>query len=327
MSKKISEKEILKDLQRIFEKLGRPFTTGDYSRFGKFHRDNLPKRFGSFNEALKKAGLAEKFEKALEDRREDILSMKEPKKPIIVEPKWFKKISKGNKKQAKDKTIFIIPDLHFPFHDERYVKAMLTAIAEEQPTYCISMGDQLDFFSFSKFSKTLNLTTPYDEYARAKFLLDTMWKTIQKISPKTQCFMLLGNHSERIRSRLLGQSPQLEGFIDFNKIFDVKHVTRTNSAREAITIEGIKFVHGYFSTKEKHFHHFNSNVVFGHTHKAYILYFGEGKFEFNVGCGINEKAIPFSYTRSSTTGWQKGYGIIRIRNKKPYPEFIPYYEN
>lgn len=324
MAKKISDKEILIDLQKVFRKLGRPFTTGDYSRHGSHHRDILPARFGSFSEAIKKAGLAEKFEKAVENRREEILSMKEPKKPIIIKPSWAKKVLKKGQKREKEVVIFIMPDKHFPFHDEKYIEAMVADIAITQPDYVIDMGDMQDFFCFSKFSRTANLTTPHDEYMRGRLLVETLWKTIKKISPKSKCYQLLGNHEERLRSRLLGQSPELEGFVDFNKIFDVDGVIRTNSTRESIVIEGITFVHGLFNPIGAHMRHFHTSVVYAHTHSASIVWFGNGLFEFNCGCGINEKSIPFGYTRSTTTKWQKGWGKIKIRSGKYYPEFIPF---
>ena len=53
-----SEQELLDDLKRIADKLGRnKFSSREYDQIGKYTSGTMGVRFGSWNKALQKAGL------------------------------------------------------------------------------------------------------------------------------------------------------------------------------------------------------------------------------------------------------------------------------
>jgi predicted phosphodiesterase len=326
MAKLVTKQDIIEDLRRVFKQLGRSFNTADYGRTGKFHRDNIPKRFGSFDNALEEAGLKEEF-RELESKRRLEVAGDTKTKIKSIQPKWSKIKASSKKHNKKDKTIFIISDLHVPFMNEIYIEKMLKAIALEKPDYVVQIGDAFDLYSFSRFAKTANLATPNEEFIRGKMLVEKLWKTIQKIAPKAKLYQLSGNHESRLTSRLINNAPELEPFVDFQKPFEIKGVTRLTSAREFLELENIIFCHGYFSPSGAHVRHFAKSVVFGHSHRGRVEWFNEELFELNVGHLCNTKALPFSYTQSVITKWKAGWGIIHIINGKPVPKFVPVNED
>jgi len=63
MEKKRATKEaIIADLQRVFKKLGTPFTASEYNRTGIFAGDTVTRRIGSWDLAIKLAGLQKSFD-------------------------------------------------------------------------------------------------------------------------------------------------------------------------------------------------------------------------------------------------------------------------
>jgi len=62
---KYTNNEIIKELRRVFvENKNQPYTRRVYETQGKISKTTVENRFGSWNEALKKAGLYNRFVKA-----------------------------------------------------------------------------------------------------------------------------------------------------------------------------------------------------------------------------------------------------------------------
>ena len=322
MAKKVTNEQVLEDLKKVFKKLGRAFNSSDYQREGTFHRDQVPLRFGSFAKAFELAGLKEEFQE-IESKRKLEIAGEAKTKIKDTQPKWANIKSSHKKKSSKDKTIFIISDLHVPFMNEIYIEKMLKSLAAEKPDYVVQIGDAFDCYSFSRFSKTANISTPNEELVRGKILIEKLWATIKKIVPKAKLFQLTGNHESRLMSRLMSSCPELESFVDFQKPFAVEGVTRITSSREFLELENVIFCHGYFSPSGAHVRHFAKSVCFGHSHRGRVEWFGDNLFELNVGHLCNTKTLPFSYTASTITKWKAGWGVINIINGKPIPKFVP----
>lgn len=60
---RITEQEIVLDLQRVYKKLRQPFGTADYDEHGKYSSSTAVARFGSWSKALQAAKLREAFDK------------------------------------------------------------------------------------------------------------------------------------------------------------------------------------------------------------------------------------------------------------------------
>ena len=50
------------------------------------------------------------------------------------------------------KKLFVIPDIHSPFHDRLAIRLMLLALKEFKPDIVVQLGDLIDCYSLSSFS-------------------------------------------------------------------------------------------------------------------------------------------------------------------------------
>lgn len=129
------------------------------------------------------------------------------------------------------------------------------------------MGDLYDLFSYSKFSKRLFLT-PGEEIETARRQAIKFWQTIQKISPKTKCFQLRGNHDERMAKRVLDKANWLDPFIDYTSLWEFPKVETIHDPRQVLTLYDWAFTHGHRKEGE----HIEAvdfqNVCIAHTHRG-----------------------------------------------------------
>ena len=58
-----SNSEIISELQRVYKLLGKPFSRKEFQEHSEFSKTTIERRFGTWSNALKKAGLLDRFEK------------------------------------------------------------------------------------------------------------------------------------------------------------------------------------------------------------------------------------------------------------------------
>lgn len=208
----------------------------------------------------------------------------------------------------------VISDTHFPFHNKKALKKVIQLIKKERPTHVVQIGDLLDQYVFSRYSKTYNLLTPEKEMQKALKQAGDMWKAIKKASPRAKRIQLLGNHDARVTKRIMERLPELESLFDLNKVYSFPGVKTLRSDRDYVTIDGVVYVHGWLSKSLDHAKHFNKPTVHGHRHRPAIE--TQGKlWSMDVGFLGDEKQLPFSYTMSTVTKWTVSIGIVE--NGKP----------
>jgi predicted phosphodiesterase len=224
-----------------------------------------------------------------------------------------------------------IGDTHFPFTNQRNMKAIYKAIAELQPTYVIQLGDLLDQFTTSRWSPTRNYITPEVEFSRGQAMAATMWKTIQKASPKSKCYQIKGNHDDRAKKKIMSVAPELEHLLDVDSLYQFEGVTTSKDERDGLVLNGILFMHGFRSKLGDHARHAHMPVVCGHTHRggtAFLRLGAETIWELNCGYTAggrnagNCPALSYSKQRHIATTTQ-GYGVITYIGKALVPMFVP----
>ena len=217
----------------------------------------------------------------------------------------------------------VLGDIHAPFHSKWALGRVLDFIKEKKPRYVVQVGDAYDFFSLSRFPRN-PFIAPIDEINEGRQTLVEMWSYIKKISPKSRCVQLLGNHEDRIHKKMQAQLPELIGVAKIDHLFQFEGVKTVNDTREVHVIENIGFQHGYYSShaagrlaKEHHM-----NMVCGHTHTGGLkMVPSQGKplWELNAGLLGDPKSKVMTYTRSKWNDWTLGFGVIDELG----PRFIP----
>jgi len=205
--------------------------------------------------------------------------------------------------------VFVISDMHFPFHSKRGYKKILKLIALEKPTHVVQIGDLLDQYVFSNYPRKMEIT-PDNDVSRGLLLAHDMWAKIKKIVPKAKCYQLIGNHDVRLSKRINERIPELAGFFNHKSLYKFKGVWTAPSDRSFLTLFGVKYVHGWLSRSIDHARHFNAPTVHGHRHRPTVEVERPGLWSMDVGFCANEKSAPLQYTMSKLTKWTMACGIV-----------------
>lgn len=205
--------------------------------------------------------------------------------------------------------VFVISDTHFPFHSKKAYAQAMDAISEERPTHVVQIGDLLDQYVFSRYSKSSKIT-PEADVTRGLEIATDMWKRIKKIVPKAQCLQLLGNHDIRLNKRIAEKLPELAEFYSHKNLYAFDGVTVLSSDREFVTIQGVNYVHGWLSKSIDHARHFNRPTVHGHRHRPCIEFDRPSLWSMDVGFMADERQLPLGYTMSKTTKWTMACGVV-----------------
>lgn len=220
------------------------------------------------------------------------------------------------------KRFVVLGDTHFPFHSKWALDAAFEIIKREKPDYVIQVGDLYDLYSLSKFPRNVNVMTPKDEITLARGTAEEMWEYIQRISPKSQCIQLLGNHCERLQKRITEKLPEILGIVLYRQLFQFENVKTYLDTRDEVVIEKIAFMHGYRTKLGDHCKYNMMNTVCGHTHRGGVFFTQVNNrqiWELNAGYLADPLEAAMSYTRQKWVQWTLGVGIIDDYG----PRFVP----
>lgn len=202
--------------------------------------------------------------------------------------------------------VFVISDTHFPFVDVVAFDKMMLAIKKEKPTYIVQIGDLLDQYAFSKYTKSSSV---YPDVEDGLVFAKAMWAAIRRNVPKAKCYQLLGNHDMRMAKRISEKLPELANFIQ-KDLYAFKGVKTLNSDRDFLVIDGVVYVHGWLSKSIDHARYFGKPTVHGHRHRPGIDYDTPRLWSMDVGFLADRTSIPLSYTASKHSRWTLACGIV-----------------
>ncbi len=213
------------------------------------------------------------------------------------------------------KRVVVIGDVHFPFHHSVGIAKAINFIKQTKPDLVIQVGDLYDLFSFSKYPKTLNVSTPQQECLTARALAAEFWKQVRKASPSSKCVQLTGNHDDRMVKRVLENSPAhhhiVKGYIDGLMTFD--GVETIYDSKEEFIYDGVCYMHGFRKFGE-HAVYNQMSTITGHLHRAGLQYNQNSNglfYEMNVGW-LGDKTSPaFDYkAQNRITKTTLGLGYV-----------------
>ena len=219
---------------------------------------------------------------------------------------------------TKGNTTMVIGDTHFPFASVANI--MRTAMFAKiiKPTNIVQLGDLYDFYALSRFPRSRNCFSPFEEVSLGNEMAKRFWYELQKASPKSRCFQLLGNHDQRPHLRVLESAPDTEVFFSYKSVFEFPNVTTIWDIRDELELDGRLYFH-YRKKLGTNAVHFGKSCIFGHTHREQLMRFDYGSgsvFEYNVGLFGDPTAKELSYTPSKVTHWTLG-GIALIDDFGP----------
>lgn len=220
------------------------------------------------------------------------------------------------------KKVIILGDTHCPWTNVLSLNEVYRAITKIQPDVVVQSGDLFDMYSFSKFARSHDLCTPSEEILEGRKLAEAMWKNIRSFAPKAECYQIFGNHDIRPNLRLQEKYPEIASIVDMSDLWKFPGVTTVSDARDELEIDNVLYIHGHYSKLGDHMRYYHKNVVCGHSHQGGVQFWRRGTktlWELNAGYLADENAVPLKYTKTKTTKWTQGYGLIDELG----PRFIP----
>jgi predicted phosphodiesterase len=222
--------------------------------------------------------------------------------------------------------VVTLGDTHLPFHHKGIFNWVFDVVKALQPDAVVQIGDCYDMFSFSKYPRSLNVTTPRDELEDGRKAFEWMWNGVKAAAPQTSCYQLWsGNHDQRPLKRALESLPEAEDWIakGLRDLYTMDGVTLVDDSAEELEIDGVLYQHGHL-THGRHAPWNQQSTVHGHTHRGGVAWWQQRErcyFELGVGWLGDVTQDAFKYhgfkRRHGTT---LGLGVVDSTG----PRFLPH---
>ena len=217
----------------------------------------------------------------------------------------------------------VLPDLHFPFLDPKYLKIVEKLIKDIRPAGIVQLGDFVDWFQISSFDKDPSrLNTAYEDLELYRELLDR-WEKL--LPPGSVFHQIEGNHEDRLRRYIWQRAPQIAKMIrsitemlqfpERNRRGRVKFKWHDLSNWQSCKIGDVYLFHGFYYNQHVAMtllNKYHANVVAGHTHR--VQYVTNGRhFACSLGHGSDEGQTAHSPV---PTGWEQAIGLLNVCDGK-----------
>ena len=220
------------------------------------------------------------------------------------------------------RTFLVVPDIHVPYHCPKMVKLVTKIIRELNPAGLVQLGDALDAFQISTYSK---------DPSRRNLLVDDLndWKLIlnewtRYLRPGASIHLLEGNHEYRLSRYISSNARDLHGLVpDWPTMLglDLRNkagphkwhwhpYTKWNSCR----IGDCTLLHGFYYNQHvaaTALAKYRTNVIFGHTHRLQFVFDGK-----HWACSLGHASDETETAHQPTpTGWQQALGLLHVGNQ------------
>lgn len=319
MTESSTQHEMIQAVKDLAIQLGKTPTRGQFIACIKGGDYKLIKVFGSYSVLLKAAGLD-----TYEDRRSNDKKIDNSIFNKSIDDHLENYIPTPTKDRGVYPTIASISDIHWPFDNPKVIKAFQQYCGDVKPQTIFINGDAWDMFSNSRFPRSQNIFTPREERDSSLKKNTEFWEIIKKVTPKSKCYQMLGNHDIRPLKRVLESYPAAEDWIAeaLKKDFTFNGVETIFDPREEVIIEDILIFHGYRSGIGAHRDYTLMNTINGHIHLGGVSFRrlrGQTLWELNSGLAGDPESKGLSYTPQKITHWTPGFGVVTPHG----PQFIP----
>ena len=207
----------------------------------------------------------------------------------------------------------VISDIHFPYQDDKALKAVYKFLKQRPVDTIILNGDILDFYDVSSFDKDPDRINSLQEEIN---MAEKFFKKLRTIKPDARIVFIKGNHSSRLE-RYLKKHPELYS-LDALKLPNLLGLKKYNIeySDKGIKLGSLKIIHG---TIVKKFSGYTARAemekndcsgISGHTHRLAVYYKRTPSrdlmwAESGCLCDLNPEYID-------NPSWNQGflYGII-----------------
>lgn len=228
------------------------------------------------------------------------------------------------------KKIVIISDLQVPFHDEHVVNNVIKFLKVFKPDQTVTIGDEIDFQTISKWSEGTPLAYEQSLAADRDKCVDILWEL-----GVSDC--IRSNHTDRLYHTIMRKVPsflslpelKFEKFMKFDELGIKWHKSDMAIAPNWIAVHGdhtpIKPQGGLSALEGARRR--GKNVISGHTHRAGRSSFTEasggrtGRVLHGVEVGHLMDTTKASYTKG-VFNWQQAFAIMYVKGKNVQVDLI-----
>lgn len=207
----------------------------------------------------------------------------------------------------------VLSDIHFPYNDDKALKAVYNFLSNTHVDTIILNGDILDFYDVSSFDKD---PSRINSLQKEIDMAQKFFKKLRSLAPKARIIFVKGNHEDRIE-RYLRKHPELYS-LDALKLPNLLNLDNyvIEYKDKGFKLGGLKIIHGDIVRKfsgytargelEKH----DSSGICGHVHRLSCYYYRTPErylawYESGCLCDLNPEYI-------NEPNWQQGflYGYV-----------------
>jgi hypothetical protein len=302
--------EILADLARVRQELGRLPSRVEYGVHGKFPGAAVTDTFGSFHLMLKCSGL--------------LYSAKGKRNKQDLRKQHFEAVTKASDQRRVSvppeisKHILVIPDLHAPFQHEDAIDFLAHLASKYKFDRVICLGDEIDGHAWSFHDADPDSLSPGHELEAAIGVLQPLYKLFPRVD------LCDSNHGSLIfrRAKHFGL-PQhvikpygevLGAPVGWKWHFEIK-AQMTNG-------ESVLFHHSYGANVLRVSQQRGMSMVQGHHHSQQSIQwwrnYDRQYFAAFAGCLVDETSLAMAYGKNSQN--RPVLGALRIDDGKPHLE-------
>lgn len=222
------------------------------------------------------------------------------------------------------KSAIVLPDIHFPYQDNKSLRAVEKYIGEQKDlSYLILLGDLVDLSCISDHNignlRAIENKKIFNEYTLAENFLANLRKICGE---SCKIYLLQGNHEYRAE-RYINKHPQLRGLIEPEICLKLKEkgITWVKSWEKGTVLKIGKacFIHGLYTTDshaKKHVENYGENIFYGHSHN-FACYSKTTKGDNKTRVGQSLGCLcryDLSYLHGHPNKWQQGFAKFYFRD-------------
>jgi len=230
------------------------------------------------------------------------------------------------------KAIVCISDLQVPYHDKRAVANVATFIRAFKPDTVVSVGDEMDFQTISRWAQG----TPLEYERTIGRDRDT---TVDVLESLKVDHVIRSNHTDRLFNTVMMRAPglislpelEIGNFLHFPELGIKYHKKPYELAPGWLLMHGDEgnISQNGGTTALNLAKKTGKSVVCGHTHRMGLVHHTESfsgvptRTLWGMEVGNLMDAKQASYLKAGISNWQQGFGILWVDGKTVVPQLIP----
>lgn len=241
---------------------------------------------------------------------------------------------------AKTKSILVIPDIQYPYHDHVVLGKILGVARTYQPDLIVQIGDGIDFPTVSQWSKGTageyadTLQEHIDGY------VSDVLVPLRESAPEADILWLEGNHDLRVKEFVRRYAAPLTNLraLEMQSLFGLDDLGIRYERGPVRIATNTLAVHGHeaggysasatnWDAKFSKRYGSDKSFVFGHTHQPFLItrafgYDGRVSPRFTLNAGSIMNPVEASYVKDGSVSWQQSFAWLEDDGKRVWPELV-----